>query len=98
MFSVEVVPVHGGTLVRVTGDLDHATRPQFSAAIKQLNGSVGLDLGGVGFMDSAVVHALIDWSRVQAAHGYPSELSGLHGVALRTFDIAGLGELVTLLD
>jgi len=60
-FSLDVTAGDAGrTTVAVSGELDLVTAPAFKDAVKDAleAGPVLVDLGGLGFMDSAGVHAL----------------------------------------
>src|SRR3954451_3043503 len=63
----------GAVVVRVTGELDIVSEPEFEAALKRIDGRAAtVDLSGVAFMDSTGLRALIG-----AARSYPGlKLSG----------------------
>ena len=64
-FVVDIVPGRRETIVRVAGELDAATAPQFSAALDRVaeqtgdGGVVQLDLSGTTFIDSAGIRVLV---------------------------------------
>lgn len=65
-FFADVTQIPDGLRVVVAGELDVATAPAFSAALKDAvaaGGSIELDLLGVTFMDSKGLGALIDAQR-----------------------------------
>ena len=72
IFSVRLEPAEDGwTTVSVAGELDLASVPAFSEAVRSAigAGAVSIDLANVSFMDSAGVRALDAASREAAGHG-----------------------------
>lgn len=60
-------PETGGTLLRVSGELDLVSEPQFEDALAKAAGRpVRVDLTDLGFMDSTGLRALLGASRTYA--------------------------------
>jgi anti-anti-sigma factor len=54
----------GGTLVRISGELDLVSEPQLEAALAQAQAQpIRIDLSGLGFMDSTGLRALLGAAR-----------------------------------
>ncbi|MEV6723900.1 STAS domain-containing protein [Streptomyces xanthochromogenes] len=89
-----------GPVVEVTGDLDHATAPQLRGQLAALTIQPGqrlvLDLGGLEFMDSSGISALIVARTLAHAAQAGISLAAVPANALRVLRIVGLDELFTL--
>ena len=66
-------PERGGTVLRVSGELDLVTEPELEAALAEVTAQpIRIDLSGLAFMDSTGLRALLS-----AAREYPAlQISG----------------------
>ncbi|MDQ3644625.1 MAG: STAS domain-containing protein [Actinomycetota bacterium] len=87
--------------VRVTGDLDRSTSPQFERTLQEAQRHallVVLDLRELEFMDSAGVHAIVDaHERAQQAGGRLAVVRGGHRID-RLFALTGTRDVLELVD
>lgn len=83
--------------LRVVGDLDMATVAEFESALAELapDRQVTLDFSELAFVDSAGIHAIIEYARSRNG-GAPLILANPSKIALRTFEIVGLPVLPTI--
>jgi anti-anti-sigma factor len=93
--SVDLTFVQDRVVVTVRGELDVATNPLLRAALAELVAAPGVpcvvvDLGGVTFIDSAGVHALVEASRRLRGRGGELVLSGVKAGAFKVLDVCGL--------
>lgn len=72
-------------------ELEEATVAAVTAAER---GRVVVDVGGVSFIDSEAVAALIVGYQAASAAGCEYRLTGARGMVRRIFEIAGLLELI----
>ena len=81
-------------LVELTGELDTATVPQLVAELDAGTRHVGVDLGGLTFVDSSGMRVLVEAHRAAAQHGI--EFAVLPGppAVQRAFEMAGLKDLL----
>jgi len=92
-----VVEVPPESLVTAAGELDLATAPALTAALRGLASSGGLvtiDLRAVTFLDVAGLHALLEAQRVVRRKDRRLRILGPSGEAARVLDLTGT-ELVT---
>ncbi|MEU0005342.1 STAS domain-containing protein [Streptomyces sp. NPDC006314] len=91
----------GGPIVlRVDGELDHHTAPDFSEAVAEVAFGPGLDviidLSALEYCDSTGITVLIRaYYRAEAA-GSTLGIAGLNPDLLRVFQVTGLHQLFTL--
>ena len=99
MFSTEV-EAHGPTLdVYVSGDLDLESAPTFLALADSLDPAcrqVVLDLGGVSFIDSTGVSALVALHRAFEPQLRTLVVQGAQGQVQAVLEMSGIGEVVHL--
>jgi anti-anti-sigma factor len=87
----------GVATVAVDGELDIATVSVLEGALSDVErgeaATLTLDLGGVGFMDSTGLRALLS-ARKRAAHaGRALQLANIPPPVARVFDLTGAGRL-----
>jgi anti-sigma B factor antagonist len=82
----------GAPLLRVSGDLDLAAAPKLLGAAGDLE-PLRLDLGGVTFMDSTGLGALITLRNQAQERGVDVEIVAASRAVERVLEISGLGEL-----
>jgi anti-anti-sigma factor len=79
-------------VVRVSGDLDLASADEFAADVAEAakkSSHVVIDLGGVGFVDCAALHAL-ERALADARHSHVRlEITGLQPQVARVVRLAG---------
>ena len=90
----------GRDVLVVTGDVDLATAHELVAAADVLAGSaaggpVRLDLGGVTFLDSTGVSALLEIRRAAAAAGNDVVVVDQSSAVDRVLALAGIADLFT---
>jgi anti-anti-sigma factor len=92
-------PVDGVTLVTVTGDLDIYTHERLRVLVKddaaQTPHTV-VDLGGVGFLDSTGVGAIVVLHRATQARGADLRLVTAASSILRLLKITGLDQSIAV--
>lgn len=93
-----VTDAAGRTILIVSGDVDLATADHFFAAAEQTlrshaDAPLLLDLGGVTFIDSTGVTALLNIRRAAKNAGTNLEAVRLSDVVSRVLAIAGIAEL-----
>ena len=90
------------TFVALGGDLDINDRLMLQHALDRTSAAtrpdVAVDLREVGFIDCAVVGALLGVSKAVRAQGGCLRLSGLRPGPLRLLDVCRLGEVLCLHD
>jgi anti-sigma B factor antagonist len=86
--------VGGASAIAVDGELDPETAPEFTERVEvAVWGTVGafvLDLGGVTFLDSAGLHALLRARAYLAREDRPLVLVCPPGAVRRMLDLAGV--------
>ena len=95
--SVEELP-RGGTLVRVSGELDLATTPELEKALSEtdLVSPLVVDLTGCSFLDSSAVRVLLTTARhAQDAGGGASVVAPDPGIR-RALEIAGVATILPI--
>lgn len=87
----------GGVAVRLAGDLDLTTaddaRSRLEAIIAEAGGDVVLDLGGLGFIDSTGLGALVAVQNRAAEVPVAVRLTGVSNQVRRVMEITRLDEL-----
>jgi anti-sigma B factor antagonist len=99
-FGCDVLVVNDQAVVTVCGELDLATAPE---VLEQVVGTLGppvsavtLDLGGVTFLDSSGLGALLAAGRRCADVGTTLRLESVPNHARRVIEITGVAELLGL--
>ena len=81
----------GGTVLTLRGELDAASAPELQAAIASTPaGPVSLDLGGVTFVDSSGLAAIIEASLVLARSGQSLVITERSEVVSRVLELSGV--------
>lgn len=102
MISAEIVREPGrggGTVCRVTGEIDASSAEEFQAHVMRARLTFGtpvtLDLSGVGFMDCAGLNTLLRIRARVSAEDSPRDLRlrGLTHQVARLFAVCGAAEL-----
>ncbi|MFG1947357.1 STAS domain-containing protein [Nonomuraea sp. NPDC048826] len=92
--KIEVARAGSATTVRLRGDLDKLTAPDFKARLDELavqgRVDVVIDATGLEFCDSSGLWVLVEHQRTIAARGGTLRLSGVHGVLQRVLEVTGL--------
>lgn len=103
VFDIEVETIRDGSLcVRVSGEIDLATAPQLrtslSDALSQAS-EVVLDLGGVGFIDSTGLAAIISGAHAAESCGADFRLaSPLPAQPQRLLELTGVAERLSFTE
>lgn len=97
--SVESTFVPARVVVTVRGELDAATVPQLRASFAELVDEqqvlcLVVDVGGLTFIDSAGVHALVEASETLRRRGGELALSGVTAGTFKVLDVCGLGSVL----
>jgi anti-anti-sigma factor len=92
---------HDEVIVAVRGELDCATADQLRAAITALlNGgdvhAIGLDLRGLGFIDSTGIGTLVVAQRISAQVGVRLRLIAVSAFAARVLGVLGVDVMLGL--
>ena len=91
-------PAPDATVLSVVGELDLAATPEFKQTLGELMATgvrhVELDLGETAFVDSSGLGAVLWADHRLHAVGGDLELSHVQGNVARTFDLAGLSQLI----
>ncbi|MGZ4676424.1 MAG: STAS domain-containing protein [Acidimicrobiia bacterium] len=90
--------VAGRARLEVRGEIDVATAPDLARALERViddhNGAtVTIDLGGVSFIDSSGLGALVEAQKEARRRGGALRCTNLQGSARKVFEITGLLEL-----
>jgi anti-sigma B factor antagonist len=92
----------GGIELKLTGELDLETTPALDEQLARINGSHGgrllVDLGGVEFMDSTGLAAIVRAQRAATSSGHTLLLRRATGQVRRLFDLTGMTERLTFED
>lgn len=95
-FAVIVTEEEGGTIARVTGEVDMATCGRLRDAIEPHLGPdqrVVLDLSGVSFMDSSCLSVLLDARTTLSTDRGSLILRNPSSAARRVLSVSGMEEL-----
>lgn len=87
--------------IGISGELDSISAPELVAALQRVLGAVRLvvlDLGGLTFMDSAGIHAIVDASVAATARGDKLVVAGATPAIRSAFSASGTDQEVTVLD
>lgn len=95
VFSVEVVREHGVPVVRVSGEVDMATVPEFKAALAAVRSlqeapDIVVDLAAVSFMDSSGLNLLVGTLRDAQARSGTVTLTNPQASVRRLLQLTGL--------
>ncbi|MFC4018773.1 STAS domain-containing protein [Micromonospora sp. GCM10011542] len=98
LLTIEVTRLDAGRArLRLTGELEYDTAPEFIAAVAQLrrdgHQELLIDLAGVGLCDSSGLSALLVAHRGGTA---PIRLTGVNPQLQRMLDRTGLAELLSV--
>jgi anti-sigma B factor antagonist len=97
--SIISIPVSGGVIVRVGGEIDMATEPELSKHLAGLNGNrVLLDLSDVRFIDSCGFRALLQAHQRSEADGGGLVISGVAPIAFQALHILGLDSILHITE
>ena len=95
--NVEVERAADGAFVRLDGDLDKVSAPEFGRCLATLEQEgfvrIVIDAGGLAFCDSSGLWVLVEHQRALNQRGGSLRLTGVHGVLLRVLDVTGLKPL-----
>jgi anti-anti-sigma factor len=91
-----------GIELRLTGELDLETTPALDEQLREIDGAhpanLRVDLGGVEFMDSAGLAAILRAQRSATSSGHTLSLRRATGQVQRLFDLTGMTERLTFED
>ncbi|MFD6418688.1 STAS domain-containing protein [Streptomyces sp. NPDC060194] len=92
--DVDRAPLTGDRVLRLTGSIDwshsSALLAELVRAAEEADSPVVVDLAGLTFADSPLLHVLLDLQRTCRARGLPFHLStDLHPVVERLFTVTG---------
>lgn len=90
-WSIEVTTVGGATYLRLSGELDAATAVELGSHVAAATTSeVQIDLGGVTFMDSSGLAAVLEAHRRLAAEQRRLVVGDRSPIVQRVLDLAGV--------
>jgi anti-anti-sigma factor len=93
-------PSEGVYLVSLSGEMDIATGPEFTARIAELGSGgshrVVVDLSGLTFLDSSGINALVSSARAIGTDGGEVVLAAPTPHIWQVFEIVNLSEVVTI--
>lgn len=96
--SCTVQSLNGMVLVVVTGEIDMSVKQDLAAAldraIREASRSVGIDLGGVYYIDSSGCSCLVQASLAAHKRAIDLHVTSASSSVERVFEIAGLHELL----
>jgi anti-sigma B factor antagonist len=99
-FSASLVHLDGNALIALVGELDMATVPDLSSALKALveDGppELVLDLSGLSFIDSSGLAVLMKTQQRLREQGRTLSITSPRPNALRVFEISGLMEVLNV--
>ncbi len=91
-----------GVELTLTGELDLETTPALDEQFREIDEAnpahVLVDLGGVEFMDSTGLAAILRAQRAAASNGHVLSLRRATGQVQRLFDLTGMTERLTFED
>lgn len=92
--KIEVARAERSATVRLRGDLDKLTAPDFKKRLDALAADgpldVVIDASGLEFCDSSGLWALVEHQRAVGGRGGTLRLTGVHGVLQRVLEVTGL--------
>ena len=90
-FTITRLDGEGG--LKIVGELDVATAPQFTESLVSAssNGSVVLDVSELVFLDSCGVHAILEVARTRNGNG-PVVILDPSGPVTRVLEILGIDQ------
>jgi anti-anti-sigma factor len=99
--QVDVTPAGPGpALVVLAGEMDIVSAGAFTESMTELDSSVPdalvIDVGGLTFIDSSGISALVQAARNVEARGGRAVIAAPAGHVQRVFDITGVGDVVTI--
>ena len=101
-FAIEHAPLSGAPGVIVRGEVDISTAPRLTtaldAAIRESVGAFVVDLCDVEFLDSSAVNVLVRARAVLGREERALVVVCPPGPARRTFELAGIADLLALFD
>jgi anti-sigma B factor antagonist len=99
-FTIARVDGEGHVALELKGEFDLLAAPELRAAVEHGLGAGGgtfvLDLGGVTFLDSSALHALVSSNRLAERSGSRLILRNVPDVAMTVIKLAGLEEMLTI--
>jgi anti-sigma B factor antagonist len=99
LLSIVSVPIDGGIIVRVSGELDVATEPELSANLAGLNDTrIMLDMSKVSFIDSCGFRALVRAHNRSEHDGGGLVVSGVAPTPLKAMRVLGLDKVLHLTE
>jgi anti-sigma B factor antagonist len=84
-----------GPVLHLVGDVDQPLVQQVRAAGLDERELVAVQVGSVGYIDSAGLTMLVRWARSAAREGRPAVLRGASPRFRRVLDLAGISVLFT---
>ncbi|MEU6313311.1 STAS domain-containing protein [Streptomyces sp. NPDC047014] len=95
---------HDATVITLRGEIDEENAPYLARALTRAAADDGpgrtvVDLSGTPFVDSSVLHALLDAQRAHTAAGSVLVLAGpLHTAVRRLFEVTGSAPAFRMAD
>lgn len=100
--GIDVSTRGGDVVIALTGDIDIHTAPHLRDRLASLHGegntSIVVDLGGVTFLDSSALGALVAAHRELTAAGGTLKLAAPRTHVRKVFRISRLAEVIPLYD
>ncbi len=93
--SFRVEHENAGPVLRLVGDVDQALVQQMRAAGLDERELVAVQVGSVGYIDSAGLTMLVRWARSAAREGRPAVLRAASPRFRKVLDLAGISVLFT---
>jgi anti-sigma B factor antagonist len=98
LWSLAIESGDFGTTLRVSGEIDLDTAPQLRECLAGLTGDVFIDLTDVAFVDSQAIGVLLAEHKRRTEAGSRLVIHGASPMALRTFAITGVDQVLHLDD
>jgi anti-anti-sigma factor len=99
-FAVEVVRLSDPALLRVSGELDLATKADLLTVLEPLwvdgPGTVELDMAGVSFIDSSAISALVHLHRKGQDDGRSLVIRNPSSPVARVLEVSGVDALIAV--
>jgi anti-sigma B factor antagonist len=96
LLSLTIEAGSQGTTVSVAGEIDLLTAPSLRRCLDSIAGDVVVDLTEVPFVDSQAIGLLVAEHKRRVAAGEHLVVSGSSAMALRSFKITGVDQLLDL--